>query len=483
MSGKLELRNLSRRLEAGLPVDSQTYAQSKDVPKIYKRDLGIYQKFPTQREAVEAQQKDLNQLKIFSEESSKGEGKRCFIVTSYDKFWEVYSGLSPDRRCHYELIQEGQPCKLYLDLEYSLELNPALQNGMSIALDLCKFILDELQTLYEIEDTLEDCLILLDSSSATKFSAHAVFNLRNHCFADNAQVGAFMQYIGYQVSKATESKPSHPFRRFIVRAPGHSDELQATQFSDVDVVTPGLQDVPIFDPSVYSRNRNFRLYLSTKRNKERWLKLAPECSYQRLPDAKDRSLREPRERLLFLHSLVCKLDPSQEKNVIKCGALLASGASFHRWGNASTWYDTVRTEGYNTSCVPYPSLHAFIQNLITHDTNSPGKVRKWSWLQRELPGATSSEGRPWERIIFEIEGYRYCYNIRRHHRSNNIYYVADLRNRVLLQRCHDADCRNSGFIGHPLEIPTKVVEECAATFTNGNSPVQTVPVAHARGPM
>ena len=45
---------------------------------------------------------------------------------------------------------------------------------------------------------------------------------------------------------------------------------------------------------------------------------------------------------------------------------------------------------------------------------------------------------------FEICGsYRYCENIRRHHKKNQIYFIVDTINKTYVQRCHDPEC--SGF--------------------------------------
>lgn len=39
--------------------------------------------------------------------------------------------------------------------------------------------------------------------------------------------------------------------------------------------------------------------------------------------------------------------------------------------------------------------------------------------------------------------YRYCANIGRPHKSNNVYWVADLKYRCVYQKCHDQDdCPN-----------------------------------------
>jgi hypothetical protein len=42
---------------------------------------------------------------------------------------------------------------------------------------------------------------------------------------------------------------------------------------------------------------------------------------------------------------------------------------------------------------------------------------------------------------FEITGsYRYCDNVRRHHRKNQIYFMVDPMNKTYYQMCHDPEC-------------------------------------------
>ena len=41
------------------------------------------------------------------------DGKRRFLVTSYDAFWRAYEQLEAHDRHFYELIRSGEPCLLY----------------------------------------------------------------------------------------------------------------------------------------------------------------------------------------------------------------------------------------------------------------------------------------------------------------------------------------------------------------------------------
>lgn len=60
-------------------------------------------------------------------------------------------------------------------------------------------------------------------------------------------------------------------------------------------------------------------------------------------------------------------------------------------------------------------------------------------------------------IMYAIKGgYKYCANIGRHHESNNVILIADLRFRLMSQKCFNPDCR--GFRSDPWPIPQQVFE-------------------------
>ena len=62
-------------------------------------------------------------------------------------------------------------------------------------------------------------------------------------------------------------------------------------------------------------------------------------------------------------------------------------------------------EGYNKS--PYPEVDEFVTSLITQD-GARGVIRHWTYFQQG------------ELLVYEIARYRFCHNIGREHRSNNI---------------------------------------------------------------
>jgi len=86
----------------------------------------------------------------------------------------------------------------------------------------------------------------------------------------------------------------------------------------------------------------------------------------------------------------------------------------------------------------YADSEQFIIDIIS---SHGGRIRK-IWASEEQ-----------ERYQFEITGtYRYCDNIRRHHKKNQIYFIVDPVQKIYYQKCHDPEC--SGFQSANKELST-----------------------------
>jgi len=96
---------------------------------------------------------------------------------------------------------------------------------------------------------------------------------------------------------------------------------------------------------------------------------------------------------------------------------------------------------------PYLEIDQFIRTLIIDRENCIfGTIRCW-----KLTSGDNSY------LTYEISGgYRYCQNIRRHHKSNNIYFVVNLLTDRYCQRCHDSECYGSKTIYE--QLPSSVLK-------------------------
>jgi hypothetical protein len=77
-----------------------------------------------------------------------------------------------------------------------------------------------------------------------------------------------------------------------------------------------------------------------------------------------------------------------------------------------------------------PDKYAAIEHFIAT------KVEEYGGRIREI-SPPDSQGR----YKFEIGGsYRYCENVRRHHKKNQIYFIVDPIKKTYVQKCHDPEC-------------------------------------------
>ena len=387
-----------------------------------------WRQFPTQQAAFEfADREDPTgeRLRIFSVELAST-GTRRFLVTSYIEFWKRYQTMLPQHRHYYEIIRQGWPCHLYLDLEFNVEHNPEKdgQGAVDAVLSMLRHVLQE-----RLGVKLEDQgIIELDSTTDVKFSRHLIVRLPGAAFANNIHAGVLIQ----DICKMAKEKRD-------------SDPLCAQLFVKKGAET---EETFFIDTGVYTRNRAFRLHLSSKAGKP--ATLLPTGRY---------STAGLRPEKLFLDSLVCNVAPESrllccfdEKNppVSAAAARAAAKKLFGTTNNTintgnngqvSTFNFTLDTTNCNTTPMvpytgpsPFPDIDAFIESVSSSADPNPsgprGVIRSWVALDPHC-GI----------ILYNIKGSRYCGNIGRHHKSNGVFYVVDLQQGVWYQKCYDSECR------------------------------------------
>mmetsp|Transcript_19575 Transcript_19575/g.42562 ORF Transcript_19575/g.42562 Transcript_19575/m.42562 type:complete len:240 (-) Transcript_19575:137-856(-) len=85
-----------------------------------------------------------------------------------------------------------------------------------------------------------------------------------------------------------------------------------------------------------------------------------------------------------------------------------------------------------------------------------GKIRAWSME------CMSNDGEPDSHYMsYQMSDNRWCENIGRAHRSNNIIWNVDLTRKTYWQTCHDPECRAANFRGRMMQLP-----EATATDVN-----------------
>ncbi|KAJ4705942.1 DNA-directed primase/polymerase protein-like [Melia azedarach] len=380
----------------------------------------VWATFPRQDEAIKFAKGHAN-VHIFSYQDHFN-GTRRFLVSTYKEFWKRYKTMDPKFRHHYEVIQEGLPCHLYFDLEFNKTDNPE-KNGDEMVDLLISVTLNSLFDKYSIEGN-EDWIVELDSSTEEKFSRHLIIRIPKTAFKDNSHAGAFVAEICSQINHAREGEER--FEKLFVKKDSSSPEFQGQLFVDT---------------AVYSRNRCFRLALSSKAGKKSFL----------LPSGRFRC-KDLSEEDMFMASLICNMDADSEKLLVckmelDCVKTLQFDTELH---NNLGRYCHAPQEFVSTACSsdvsatyfmgksPFPALDKFVE-CIASIGNISGKIRSWYWF--------SAYGL----IVYSMSRSRYCERIGREHKSNHVMYVVDLRRAVYYQKCHDPDC--SGYRSPLRPIP------------------------------
>eukprot|EP00117_Sycon_ciliatum_P005460 scpid36228/ scgid5919/ Coiled-coil domain-containing protein 111 len=405
--------------------------------------------FSRQQPAMDFACKSHGNLHVFSFEDPLlgGQGRRRFLVSSYYQFYSWYKSIKKLERTFYEVIPEGCVCRLYFDLEYAKEHNGGHDPDLCTAL-FVKVVCFYLQQEYSIECSPERVLDL-DSSTEKKFSRHLIFHLDSCCFQNNIEAGRFVQYVCGDLWKHIKSSQS-------LSTDLSAESLQQLVIKKAD----GSEDL-FCDQGVYTRNRNFRLLGSSKLGKSAYLNVATMNRFmyldaQRALDPLNTDLQgtaDANQYALFLSSLVCavRYSPTADVKVLTFRSGVQSKLSFSKAspnasskadtgtraqasaGSSASHASTVTSAVYSSS--PFPDVDRFVLSMLPKRSGDgvAGVVRKWFYF---------AEGKT---LSYDIGGNRWCQNVRRHHKSNHIMIVVDLALGTYYQKCHDPDCRRSGY--------------------------------------
>ncbi|XP_062611520.1 DNA-directed primase/polymerase protein-like [Saccostrea cucullata] len=405
------------------------------------------------------------------------------------------SQLSSEKKLHYEIIPEGSVCKLYFDLEYSIPDNPD-HVGIKMVDTFIQYVCLWLELEFSLKCTRKNVLDL-DASTDKKFSRHLVFIIPDVAFQDNITIGNFVQHIIAVLSQHCEcsdskaingEQPLHDNNKAYTspkekddvkraelkgKSPekfeGQTEHIDTTedweglsdevligdngqmpdkggkkQFSDsvfehftekqlssLFVKTKKGERTAFCDLGVYTKNRNFRLYLSSKFGKNNPLVVAQDNEF--VPSTATKCY----EKAIFMQSLISNVKFSRRMRILKFDGMQRDSRRSVK--NSTT--SVASLEGYRTS--PYPEVDAFLVKLV-QEVEPRGGIRHWTYF---------SQG---ELIVYEMANYRFCHNIDRSHRSNNVMFIVDLKKRIYYQKCHDPACRSQNFKSSDFPLPDSV---------------------------
>ncbi|XP_053109420.1 DNA-directed primase/polymerase protein isoform X2 [Hemicordylus capensis] len=368
----------------------------------------------------------------------------------------------------YEVIPEDAVCKLYFDLEFCIPTNQGA-DGKHMVADLIEFVCEKLEEHYGVKCAAEDVLNL-DSSTEEKFSCHLIFQLHNAAFRNNIHIGNFVRTIlqpamlliknkdvmvpEKQVSstvqsfKASTDLPSSLEHQTLTHDGSENWHLNTHRTLEKDSQQKENPDLSFLvvnskhgrkqlfvDLGVYTKNRNFRLYRASKAGNHIILDIAEDNKFVPRP-VKDTSTEEQ----YFLFSLICNVRFSNSLKILSCSnpeetrkktVCLDGNVPSHLPGTIG---------GYQ--CSPYPEIDNFVLSLVNKD-NVKGGIRRWNYFSLE------------QLLVYDISNYRWCKNIGRAHKSNNIMIVVDLKRELWYQKCHDPICRTENFKSESSPLPAE----------------------------
>ncbi|XP_068388013.1 DNA-directed primase/polymerase protein isoform X2 [Eschrichtius robustus] len=426
----------------------------------------IWKLFHRQTQAFNFVKSCKEDVHVFALECKVGDGQRIYLVTTYAQLWFYYKSRRTLLHC-YEVIPENAVCKLYFDLEFNRLANPGADGKKMVAL-LIEHVCKALQQFYRVSCSAEDVLNL-DSSTSEKFSRHLIFQLRDVAFKDNIHVGNFVRKIlepafhliasedDDMTPKTTGHEFSHfsetPIKQGISFSKKSTDEdigeswttnskklerLGSAKQSSPDlsflIVKNNIGEKHLFvDLGVYTRNRNFRLYKSSKIGKYVPLEVAEDNRFYPI-----QSKNISKENQYFLSALVSNVRFSDTLRILTCDISQNKQKRVEYFNHTST-SETI--EGFQ--CSPYPEIDQFVL-LLVNKNGIKGGIRRWNYFFPE------------ELLVYDICKYRWCENIGRAHKSNNIMILVDLKNEVWYQKCHDPICKAENFKSDCFPLPAEV---------------------------
>ena len=365
--------------------------------------------FDRQRQALDYfEQVDKDQHGIFV--LHKFCGRRRFCVVSLEEFAQTYTAYDL-QLCHYfEVIRENTPVRLFLDID--IKNAEYLEIGEDLVEILIKYVNHCLLQQYGITCNRKQ-IIQLDSSSSTKFSQHLIYP--EVTFRTNEECGHFVKNMENSAKDAVvqkkESKLTFGFPTL---------ELEKM------FVTLGKYDVFLVDTTVYTKNRHFRIYRSSKLGKEQHLLVSKSNEFPIIS-----------EQEFLLQSLVVGVGSSSNEKFLTCEAT-------ERKEVKATKSKEVVDKDPPRMVTRHKQLDEFVINFI-HNT----KGNQHAVIEDIKPAESG--------LCFAYIGSFWCMNVQRKHSKNRSYFIANMKLGTVYQKCFSGKCEN--FRSPSAPIPIDIVEK------------------------
>lgn len=340
---------------------------------------------------------------------------------------------------------------LSADLEFKIADNPG-RDG-TLAVDAMLTVLrDVLRERFDLN--MEDSWILeLDSTTPLKFSRHVIVRIPGAAFADNSHVGVVVKQVclrawGHQVG-LKESSVGNTCGLNSLTGFNQITRNENLIFKKADA--HGGETL-VIDYGVYTRNRAFRLHLSSKAGSDSRLVATGRFGGHGLTAEQ-----------MFMAALVCNVPP--EARLLRCSLDADSGRTC-----ADTAAKQQSATRVKSGQAPFaavfprfgpsdnPKVDAFIESVCV-EGGIQGLIRSWFDIGTTEDCTTASVR------LYNIRRNRYCGNVGRQHKSNGIFYVVDMQQGVWYQKCYDPDCRD--YRSPVMPLPREVLLNSSAALAVG----------------
>lgn len=317
-----------------------------------------------------------------------------YVVAGWHRFFEIFVNLPGEQRVFNEIIKEGEPFNFYidLDLQRSQNINPEIQPGSQKEAEILEKVRVEaraaiVRVFPQVKP--EDIRIVeLDSSDLKKLSRHMIFRIPGKALKNWQTAAAIFDEI--------LSQNNDPNNIFWV----------------VDEKYPDKKKYFI-DRSVYTKNRQFRLYQSHKFGNFRYFHFPGFDKPGDKPDAAK-----------FWDSLVSYFPPEDKARLTLLEAPGAADGEVKR--------RALRPSGGPRK----PKMQKTTKN---------GQLSTGNWLTDELSNMFTDEV---YKVQMEEEDGISWFWVKSHdcqiagpHHSNHIKYLVDFNTRQFTQKCTSEKCR------------------------------------------
>ena len=335
------------------------------------------------------------QLGLFAEEVSD-RGARRFFTNTYLSFGRDMAERAPGSH-FYEVIQEGQPCWLYFDLEFSKIVNPQLDADevlVQFRRGLKDFCAKE-GVQYD-----ESLTVVLDSSTESKFSKHVI--VKSLAFEDNIQAGGFVHTFVEHTRVLRQERGSDSDLLFVR---GDCEEAEATK--------------TVVDTSVYTRNRNFRVLRQSKCGKNTPLQLEEGGVVVHESDSVECQVVQTLASFVPNGTKVLPVDSRYEVRAVR-----------------------QRAPGRSLDVVDMPEeLRKVTSRMVEAWDKMRAKKERCTWPPTTIGNIWRPQNGTGRFFTITLCNNRFCLARGRSHRSNNVYLKVDLHRGEFEQRCFDReDC-------------------------------------------